>query len=285
MQYPGVKYLKMQAAEEIHSAPKVSGSSLSLLPLSFSSLCSAEREAIGRIFPSYFMRTFSEFTPRLNHVPFTSSAGGCPQGRCLCWKGLRKARSKYLPWKRNVWPLKSICTHLLQVYSPATLVSATGGQSCAMETCGTEPWGALPGTQARALSRCLWHTKHPKRKPVPPPLLLIYVSSCFRFFFSQNYLVICCWISSAKDSGAFSQHRLTESQAAPQVPASANTADTDGEAGLATSPTPTWKIFLFWDNSQSLVSQGMAEQLYTSCKLWMRNQDIDSWPKQVRAQI
>lgn len=56
----------MQAAEfclknEIYSAPKGSGSSLSLLPLSFSTLWSAGREAVGRVFPPYFVRTFAEF--------------------------------------------------------------------------------------------------------------------------------------------------------------------------------------------------------------------------------
>lgn len=83
-------------------------------------------------------------------------------------------------------------------------------------------------------------------------------------------------MSSARDSRVFSQHRLTESQAAPQVPANVSSGSTDGESGLATSSKPTWKILLFWDNSQAFVPQGMAKQLYTSCKLWMRNQDIDS---------
>lgn len=44
-----------------------------------------------------------------------------------------------------------------------------------------------------------------------------------------------------------------------QVPASVSSGDTDGELGLATSSKLAWKILLLWENSQSFVSQGMAE--------------------------
>lgn len=163
-----------------------------------------------------------------------------------------------------MWPLDSICTHPPQISSPTTLVSATGGQSCAMETCvGVStgvPW--FPEALGAEPVFVVHRTPHEKACSSSPGVdLWCRDSSCFHFFFppAQNYLVVCCWISSARDSRVLSQHRLTESQAAPQVPASVSSGDTDGESGLATSSKLTWKILLFWENSQSFVSQGMAE--------------------------
>lgn len=150
MQYARVMHLKStskipqtQAAKEIHSVPKVSGSSLSLLPLSLSPLGSAGREAIGRIFPSHFMRTFSEFPTSVEPRHIHQLSRRLSPVSAFMLERSEEARSKYLPCKRNVRPLKSICTHLPQIYSPTTLVRATGGQSCAMETCGIEHWGTL----------------------------------------------------------------------------------------------------------------------------------------------
>lgn len=83
--------------------------------------------------------------------------------------------------------------------------SATGGQSCAMETCGTEPWGALVPRNPH-----LWYTGLPKRKPLPAHLVLIYDAEILRASISfclKNYSVVCCWLSSADDSGVFGQHR------------------------------------------------------------------------------
>lgn len=151
-----------------------------------------------------------------------------------------------------MWPLKSICTRRPQIYSPTTQASATGGQPCARETCGTEHWGALI---ARSLGSRACVCGHPKRKPVPAPPVLIFDVEVLHFFFPQDCSVVCCWISPAQDSRMFSQPRLTESQAAPQC----KQTNTDGEPGLASSSKLTQKVLLFWDNSQSFVSQSVAE--------------------------
>lgn len=190
---------------EIHSAPKVSSSSLSHLPLSFSVFWHAWKEAIGRIFPSYYMWTFSEFPT--SHLPAQQETVPSISRRLSQTSVLILERSEEGREQISALKTESVASkEQLYTSSPDSQPNHTSQCHWRSVLCQGNLWHWALGCPGCLGSRaCI--CRHPKRNPAPAPPVLTYDVEILHFFFPQNCSVI-CWISSAQDSHVFNQPRL-----------------------------------------------------------------------------
>lgn len=188
------KYLKLSQQKKFTLPQK-----FQVLPFLFCPFLShhfglqGEKPWVGYFLPLSWEH-FQNFPLQLNHITFTSSAGGCSPTSVFMLERSEESKEQIPALKTERVACKEHFYTSSPGLQPNHTVSATGGQSCAMETCGIEhwvPWLTALGTEPVFVAH---RTPQEKTCPSSPAVdLWCRDSSFFHFFFFFFFLKTTWW--------------------------------------------------------------------------------------------